>query len=177
MAASATTTGVYGSGGLAAGELPAVSADGVGDSAVELPERDGLAAIVSRLPREFRVKRRDLNRHLQVLEEAFGETTVVPCAFGTVLASDADVETALLSERRPELESALSRLDGMVQLNVRAAYDQEALLHELVAGNTDVARLREESIGIGDAGYHARLRLGALMAGLVARRPAQDAEP
>ena len=176
MAASATTTGVYVYGVVRADELPAVSADGVGDSAVELLERDGLAAIISRLPDEFRVKRRDLNRHLQVLQEVFGETTVVPCAFGTVLASDADVETALLSERRPELESALRRLDGTVQLNVRAAYDQEALLHELVAGNTDVARLREESIRLGDAGYHQRLRLGELIAGLLDGRRAEDAE-
>src|SRR5205814_1147876 len=141
MAASATTTGVYVYGVVRADELPAVSADGVGDSAVELLERDGLAAIVSRLPGEFRVKRRDLNRHLQVLEEAFGETTVVPCAFGTVLASDADVEAALLSDRRAELQAALGRLDGMVQLNVKAVYEQEELLRELVAGNPEVAKL------------------------------------
>src|SRR3954449_10511145 len=124
MAPSATTTGVYVYGVVRADELPALSADGVGDAAVELLERDGLAAIVSRLPDDFRVKRRDLNRHLQVLEEAFGETTVVPCPFGTVMVSDADVETALLSDRRRELEAALKRLDGMVQLNVKAVYDE-----------------------------------------------------
>jgi hypothetical protein len=175
MARSATTTGVYVYGVVRADELPAVSADGVGDSAVELLERDGLAAIVSRLPDEFRVKRRDLNRHLQVLEEAFGETTVVPCAFGTVLASDADVETALLSERRSELQSALTQLDGMVQLNVRAAYEPDELLRELVARNSDVARLREESMRLGDAGYHQRVRLGELVAGLLDARREQDA--
>ena len=175
MAPSATTTGVYVYGVVRADELPAVSADGVGDSAVELLERDGLAAIVSRLPDDFRVKRRDLNRHLQVLEEAFGETTVVPCAFGTVLASEADVETALLSERRPELASALARLDGTVQLNVKAAYEPDELLRELVAKNPDVARLREESIRLGDAGYHQRVRLGELVAGLLDERREEDA--
>jgi len=175
MAPSATTTGVYVYGVVRAEELPAVSADGVGDSAVELLERDGLAAIVSRLPDDFRVKRRDLNRHLQVLEEAFGETTVVPCAFGTVLASEADVETALLSQRRPELEAALDRLDGTVQLNVKAAYEPDELLRELVAKNPDVARLREESIRLGDAGYHQRVRLGELVAGLLDERREEDA--
>jgi len=175
MAPSATTTGVYVYGVVRADELPAVSADGVGDSAVEVLERDGLAAIVSRLPDDFRVKRRDLNRHLQVLEEAFGETTVVPCAFGTVLASEADVETALLSQRRPELEAALDRLDGTVQLNVKAAYEPDELLRELVAKNPDVARLREDSIRLGDAGYHQRVRLGELVAGLLDERREEDA--
>lgn len=175
MAPSATTTDVYVYGVVRADELPAVSADGVGDSPVELLERDGLAAIVSRLPEDFRVKRRDLNRHLQVLEEAFGETTVVPCAFGTLLASDADVETALLSERRPELQSALTQLDGMVQLNVKAAYEPDELLRELVARNSDVARLREESIRLGDAGYHQRVRLGELVAALLDERREEDA--
>src|SRR3954469_20172643 len=146
MTVAATSTGVYVYGIVRADELPAVAAEGVAGMPVELIEHDGLAAVASRLPAEFKVKRRDLNRHLQVLEEAFGETTVVPCAFGTVLASEADVETALLSERRPELASALARLDGTVQLNVKAAYEPDELLRELVAKNPDVARLREESI-------------------------------
>lgn len=174
MPASATSTGVYVYGIVRADELPAVSADGVADARVELLERDGLAAIVSRLPGDFRVKRRDLKRHLGVLEEAFGETTVVPCAFGTVLVSDADVEEALLTERRKELEAALSRLDGMAQLNVKASYDEEELLRELVGGNPELARLREESRRLGDAGYYQRVQLGELIAALLDRRRAQD---
>jgi hypothetical protein len=175
MAASATSTGVYVYGVVRAEELPAVSADGVGEARVELLEHDGLAAIVSRLPGEFRVKRRDLNRHLGVLEEAFTEATVVPCAFGTVLASDADVEEALLSERRKELEQALARLDGKVQHNVKASYDEEELLRELVAESPELARLREESRRLGDAGYYQRVRVGELVAELLERRRRQDA--
>jgi hypothetical protein len=174
-AAAATSTGVYVYGVVRADELPAVSAEGVGDTAVELLEREGLAAIVSRLPGEFRVKRRDLNRHLDVLAEAFAETTVVPCAFGTVLVSAADVEEALLSERREELQSALARLDGMVQLNVKASYDEEELLRELMAQSPELASLREESRRLGDAGYYQRVRLGELVAGLLDQRRGRDA--
>lgn len=175
MAASATSTGVYVYGIVRADELPAVSADGVGGSRVELLEHDGLAAIVSRLPGEFRVKRRDLNRHLDVLEEAFGETTVVPCAFGTVLVSDGDVEEELLSERRKELEAALARLDGKVQHNVRASYDEEELLRELVSQSPELGKLREESRRLGDAGYYQRVRLGELVAELLEQRRRENA--
>src|SRR2546421_7791218 len=123
---AATSTAVYVYGVVRAEDLPAVSAEGVAGTSVELLEREGLAAVVSRLPtRDFRVKRRDLDRHLRVLEEAFEETTIVPCPFGTVLLSEADVEAALLSGRREELVAALRRLDGMVQLNVKGVYDEE----------------------------------------------------
>jgi Gas vesicle synthesis protein GvpL/GvpF len=176
MAAAATSTGVYVYGIVHADELPAVSAEGVAATPVELLERDGLAAIVSRLPGEFRVKRRDLNRHLQVLEEAFGQTTVVPCSFGTVLASEADVETVLLSEREGELRAALERLRGMVQLNVKAVYDEDELLRKLVAESAEVAQLREQTSRLGDAAYYERVRLGELVAGLLAERRNEDAK-
>jgi hypothetical protein len=176
MTVAATSTGVYVYGIVRADELPAVSAEGVAGMQVELIEHDGLAAVASRLPAEFKVKRRDLNRHLQVLEEAFGETTVVPCPFGTVMVSDADVETALLSDRRRELEAALKRLDGMVQLNVKAVYDEAELLRELVAGHPEVARLRESTARLGDAAYYERVRLGELVAGLVEDRRRADAD-
>jgi len=175
VAASATSTGVYVYGVVRAEDLPAISADGVGATSVELVERDGLAAIVSRLPDEFRVKRRDLDRHLQVLEEAFAETTVVPCAFGTVLASENDVETALLSDRRAELEAALDRLAGMVQLNVKAVYDEDQVLRDLVGAHPEVAKLRAESERLGDAAYYQQIRLGELIAELFEARRASDA--
>src|SRR5438552_15015380 len=125
MAASAaTSTAVYVYGVVRADELPAVATEGVAGASVELLEREGLAALISKLPgRDFRVKRRDLQRHLQVLEEAFGETTVVPCSFGTVVLAEEDIESALLTERRDELLAALARLEGKVQLNVKAVYE------------------------------------------------------
>ena len=177
MSAAATSTGVYLYGIVRADELPAVSAEGVAGSPVELIECDGLAAIVSRLPGgALRVKRRDLNRHLQVLEEAFVETTILPCSFGTVLASEEDVETTLLGDRAGELREMLTRLDGTVQLNVKAVYDEEHLLRELVTTNAEIARLREASSRLGDAGHYERLLLGELVATLVDQRRQADAE-
>jgi len=171
-AAATTAAGVYVYGVVRAEELPAISADGVAGTSVQLLEHDGLAAVVSKLPPgELRVKRRDLHRHLQVLEEAFSETTIVPCPFGTVLASEADVEDALLVQRHAELLAALRRLDGRVQLNVKAVYDEEELLRELVSANPELRRLRAA------AGYHEQLRLGELVAALVSeRREADSAE-
>jgi hypothetical protein len=177
MSAAATSTGVYLYGIVRADKRPTVPAEGVAAAPVELIEHDGLAAVVSRLPEgDLRVKRRDLDRHLQVLEDAFAETTIVPCPFGTVLQSEDDVENALLGARHDELVSTLRRLDGNVQLNVNAAYDEEQLLRELLRGNSEIAGLRDASNKLGDAGYYARLRLGELVATLVDERRQTDAE-
>jgi hypothetical protein len=171
MSAAATSTGVYVYGIVRGDELPAVSAEGVAATSVEVLERDGLAALVSRLPEgDVRVKRRDLDRHLHVIQEAFAEATIVPCPFGTVLASEADVESVLLVGRHDELTATLKRLDGSVQLNVNAVYDEEHLLRELLGANKELAALRDET------SYHAQLRMGELVAGLVDERRQADAE-
>ena len=175
-AASATSTAVYVYGVVRADELPAVATDGVAGTSVELLEHDGLAALISKLPRrEFRVKRRDLQRHLQVLEEAFGDATIVPCPFGTVLVSEEDVESALLIDRRDQLWAALARLDGRVQLNVKAVYDEEELLRELLHLNPELDRLRDSTKRLGDAGYYEQIRLGELVAAAVSERGEADA--
>ena len=162
--------------GIVRAPAPALRGDAGGSGrSVTAVERDGLAALVSELGGEgLRVRRRDLVRHLQVLEAAFARATVVPCAFGTVLPDAAAVERELLEARRDELLALLERLDGRVQLNVRAVYDEETVLREIVAGDAEIARLRRESRALGDAGHFASLRLGELVAHALAARRAAD---
>jgi hypothetical protein len=175
MPATTTEMAVYVYGIVRGEELPAVSAEGVAGTSVELLEREGLAAVVSRLPtRTVRVKRRDLQRHLQVLQEAFDETTIVPCPFGTVVRSEEDVERGLLEERRDELLSALERLQGTAQFNVKAIYDEEELLRELVQVDPEIARLRQATRRLGKAGYYEQIQLGELVAAAVAQRRERD---
>ena len=176
-ASSATSTAVYVYGVVRADELPAVAAEGVADAPVELLEHDGLAALVSKLPgRDFRVKRRDLQRHLQVLEDAFGEATIVPCPFGTVVVSEDAVRGMLLTERREELLAALARLEGKVQLNVKAVYDEEELLRELLRLHPELARLQASTKRLGDAGYYEQIRLGELIAAALSERRELDSQ-
>jgi hypothetical protein len=159
------------------GDMPSIEAEGVGGSVVRQVERDGLAALVSSVPKQgLRVKRRDLHRHLRVIEEAFAATTILPCPFGTVVASTESVEHDLLLSRRDELLSAVERLEGKVQMNVKATYAEPELLRQVVEGNPEIAHLRERTKQLGDAGYYDRLRLGELVAAALAGRRRQDAE-
>jgi hypothetical protein len=110
-----------------------------------------------------------------VLEEAFEAGTIVPCAFGTLLPSKEAVRRDLLDARRDELLDTLRRLEGLVQLNVRVLYDEDELLREVVSNEPEVARLRDQTRKLGDAGYYERIRLGELVAAAVAARRERDA--
>ena len=99
---------------------------------------------------------------------------MLPCPFGTVVETEAAVENNVLGARESELVARLESLRGKVQLNVKAVYDEEALLRDIVDSEPEVARLRERTRELGDAGYYDRIRLGELVAGAAAGRRAED---
>jgi Gas vesicle synthesis protein GvpL/GvpF len=157
------------------GAVSSFDHEGVGGEPVQVVEHDDLAALVSPVRSErLRVRKRDLVNHLGVLERAFETATVVPCAFGTMLASEDAVRRQLLIARGDELRAALRRLEGLVQMNVRVHYDEGALLREIVAGDPVLQELRERTRALGDAGYYERIRLGELVAAAVAHRRGRD---
>ena len=177
--ASSSVTGapVYVYGFVPGGSLAPLDVEGVAGRPVVTIESDGLGALTSELPEgPLRVRPRDLHRHLDVLEAAFAETTIAACPFGTVVESREALEAEVLAGRRAELLALLRRLEGRVQLNVAAAYDLDTVLREIVAGNPEIARLRDHTRGRGDAGHFASIRLGELVAAALAERRAVDAQ-
>jgi hypothetical protein len=182
MTASSTeappTAAAYVYGVVAAHAIPPIERRGVADGAVHAVAHGGVAALVSALPPgELRIRRRDLTSHLRVLEDAFAEGTVVPCAFGMVLASEDAVRHELLEPRRDDLLALLERLDGHAQLNVRVAYDEDVVLQEIVAADPTIAQLREQTRGISEeAGYSLRMQLGELVAAALGSARERDGE-
>jgi hypothetical protein len=168
---------VYVYGFVRSGAVPALREGGVGDAAVTVVEGDEVVAVVSPIAgADVRLRRRDLHAHLRVIESIFHSTTILPCPFGTVVSSVAELEERVLVGAREDLLAGLARLDGTVQMNVKATYDQEELLRDIVAGDAGVAALRERTRTAGDAGYYDRLRLGELVAGRIAERARLDGE-
>ena len=169
---------IYVYGVVAADAIPPIEREGVAEAPVRSIADGGLAALVSALPPgELRIRRRDLMSHLHVLEDAFAEGTVVPCAFGMVLSSEDAVRTGFLEPRRDELLALLRRLDGHAQLNVRVAYDEDVVLQEIVEADLSIAQLREQTRGISaDAGYSLRMQLGELVAGALGSARERDGE-
>ncbi|HEY6962014.1 MAG TPA: GvpL/GvpF family gas vesicle protein [Gaiellaceae bacterium] len=140
----------------------AVSTRGIGDAPVSVVEHGELAAIVSRVDAKVRAKRRDLLRHSDVLQTAFAGGPVIPLRFGTVFASEGAVVDELLASRYEELVALLQQLETLAELRVRATFDEQALLAEVVRDDRRVAALR--------AGGASQMELGEAVAHAVAAR-------
>ena len=113
--------------------------DGVHGSTVERVESEGLTVLVSRVPlSEFGedALRRNLNDldwlervardHEAVLERALAGGTIVPLRICTIF-TDEDGAAAMLTERRPALDTALDVLDGREEWGVKLTVDRAAL--------------------------------------------------
>ncbi|MCW7944101.1 gas vesicle protein [Streptomyces hygroscopicus] len=165
--------------GIAAGSHPSLPKDmgGVGDPPcpVRILKEGELAAIVSEAPEGLRPKRRDLLAHQNVLSEAGTGGAVLPMRFGSVAADDTAV-TQVLAERADHYRERLAALDGRVEYNVKASHDQEAVLHLVMAENTELRALAESNRQSGGGSYENKLRLGEMVATAVQSREAVDAE-
>jgi hypothetical protein len=150
---------------------------GIGDAPLRLIAGDGAAALVSDLPGgELRIGREELTEHMRVLQEALARGTVLPMRFGVVMAGDAAIRRHLLDAHRDALRSQLAHLAGKVELKVRAMYEEENLMREVLREDQDVARLRETLRDAPeDATYYGRIHLGELVAGAVERKRERDA--
>jgi hypothetical protein len=134
-----------------------------------------LAAIVSDLPPEYVPGRReDLERHRRVLSAAIERMTAIPMRFGIVMDSDELVRERLLEHHAGEIGELLRRLDGQVQMMIRAFYTEDALLLDVLEANPD---LKERSAALSglpeDETRNERIQLGELIAQAVEERRAE----
>ncbi|MBQ0825614.1 GvpL/GvpF family gas vesicle protein [Streptomyces tagetis] len=149
---------------------------GVGDPPreVRVLEEGDLAAVVSDAPEGLRPRRRDLLAHQSVLAEAGAAGCVLPMRFGSVSPDD-DTVTAVLAERAEHYRERLRALDGRVEYNVKANHVEEAVLHQVMAENTEIRALAEANRQAGGGSYQAKIRLGEMVAAAVQTREAEDA--
>jgi Gas vesicle synthesis protein GvpL/GvpF len=150
---------------------------GIGGAPLQEVTSDGIAALVSDMSdHELKLGREEMTTHARVLEEALQNGTVLPMRFGVVMAGEPAVKSALLDAHLDELKQQLSEMTGKVELRVRAVYDEQNLMREVVQEDQDIARLRDSLRGAPeDATYYGRIQLGEMVAKAVERKRDDDA--
>jgi hypothetical protein len=166
------------------GVIPAADAlgwpgtDGIdGPSAtVRTVERGELAALVSTLPSDRIPGRRDdLEAHRRVLSLANERGTTIPMRFGIVIDSEDLVREELLVRHAPEFTDLLRKLDGHVQMTVRAVYAEDAPLREVLESEPEIVRRSAAIQGLSEPeSRQERIELGRLVAERVTARREQD---
>ena len=122
-----------------------------------------LAAVVSEIDAEARVRPDDLLAHARVLETLVEGSTVLPMRFGVIVETDEGVAHNILEAGENRLTSLLNSFDGLVQLTVKAYHVEEHALRDLLHERPEIRRLRDQA-ATGPSSYHSQLRLGETIA-------------
>jgi Gas vesicle synthesis protein GvpL/GvpF len=172
-AGAASAVYVY---GVVAGPAPAIGDPGVGSGRVRAIEEGGLAALVSDVSAEWRAAgRADVEAHDRVVGGLVGRGTVIPMRFGIVMASDEEVRERLLGLHAGELTSLLERLDGRVQMSLKAFYVEEALLRKVLERHPELKRRSMALEAVPPAASHdQRIALGRDVAAAVEEQRGLD---
>lgn len=123
----------------------------------------GLAAVVSEARAErYELSRRNVRGHQAVLDALFERRTVVPARFGTVVTGADALVADLLEGRHAELTALLERLDGQVELGLKASWsDLNRVFIDIVAASPELRAARDRLARRGGAvGYEQRVELG-----------------
>lgn len=164
--------------GIVGEDVRAPDKRGVGGAPVRLIGHEGLAALCSELQSEApELGRDELLVHAGVLEATLANGTILPMRFGTVIENEEAVKSNLLEPHAEELRETLERLNGKIELRIRAVYEQDSLLREVVQGNPEIARRRRQLSGrSADATYYEQIELGELVAQEIERKRERDAQ-
>ncbi|NMH96208.1 GvpL/GvpF family gas vesicle protein [Pseudonocardia acidicola] len=151
---------------------------GLGESGqVETVVHGDLAALVSDVPADRPLGTRDdLFTHERVVDTVAAATAVLPMRFPAVVERDGVVDELLVPHHDHFLE-VLDDLDGRTQFTLKARYEQEVVLREVLADDPEIRELHERVRGLPeDASYYDRVFLGQLIVEeLEARRDGEGA--
>ncbi|MFJ9033046.1 GvpL/GvpF family gas vesicle protein [Streptomyces sp. NPDC102274] len=166
-----TGNGVYVYAIVRAGQRAPAELSGVGSPPLPLRVlvEGRLGAVVSDAPPKLRARRRDLLAHQDVLLWLTGSGPTLPMRFGMV-APDEEAVRSELTAAEHRHHTVLKRLDGRVEVNVKAFVPSDALA-PLVQEDKNIQRLHEAARR--HPGYEANLRLGEAVATALSRRAAE----
>ena len=151
---------------------------GLDGTPVRVLEDRGVAAAVADVMLERPPgRRKDLLAHTRVLEALAEEGPVVPVRFGSILTDDAAVLHEILAPQAGRFVEVLASLEGKRQLNLRASYNESAVLQEIVTENPQIAALRSRTRDQDPAVAQPDLvRLGELVARAVEQKRVADTD-
>lgn len=135
-----------------------------------------VAAIVGDVPSDRPLGNRDdLITHETVVDTVAESTAVVPMRFPAVVTEEG-VVSELLAPHEELFAEALQNLEGRQQFTLKGAYEEDAVLREVLEEDEEIRALGERVQELPeDAAYYDRVRLGELIVGALGQRREVDA--
>lgn len=145
-----------------------------GDPVVTIHHKD-LGAVISTSPEaEYDSSRRNMLNHTKVLEEVMERHTILPVRFNTISPDRATLDK-LLADRCDELIAELERMNGKVEMGLKALWYEGIIFDEILAERDDIRQLRDSLQGKApEKTYYERIKLGELVEEAVRRKRSLD---
>lgn len=112
---------------------------------------------------ELPASRKNLVNHQRVVELMMNDYSVLPFAFGTIL-DDIPAMEALIDERKEELETSLSKIEGMVELSLKVLWEKmEVIFDQLISENEEINQKRQYLINHNIHDQDEKIELGKMV--------------
>ena len=159
--------------GVVGAQAQAPAGTGIDDQPLRLVQSEAVAAVVSDIHGEQpEFARAALTAHSDALEAVLAVATVLPMRFGVIMESEEAVQERLLQPHQVELREQLDRLEGRVELTLRATYEEAPLMREILASEPRIRELHATNRG----GYLEQVQLGEMIAKAVEQRRRRDTD-
>ena len=138
-----------------------------------------LAAVVSDSPIvEYERTGHNMRGHTKVLEEVMQEFALLPVRFGTLAPSAEAIQEQVLRRRYGELTGLVAKMEGLVELGVKAFWPESVIFQEIVEESSpEMRRLRDRITGrSAQATHFERIRLGEMVEAAMETKRDEDAE-
>ena len=141
--------------------LPHIAPVGNPDGAISWFGLGKIAAVVSETDQdEIMSTRRNMLIHTKVLEEVMVSHAILPFSFGTIVDDIAALET-LIRGQESRLLADLQGLTDMVEVGIRATWDETVIFREIVQDSLELRRLAEQiKTRPANETYYDRIELG-----------------
>jgi len=116
---------------------------GVGNSEVYTVRHEGIAAVVSDIPIDYKIELEEAKAHEKVLLKVMETHTVIPMGFA-VLAQDETEIKNILKRARVRFKSALEKMEKKLQINIKVSWDK-AILAEILRESEEIRALAAEA--------------------------------
>lgn len=99
---------------------------GVGNSEVYTLQHEGIGAVVSDVPANYKVEVEEAVTHEKTLRKIMETNTIIPIGFGVIAKNEAEIIN-ILKQGRMKFKNMLEKISNKLQINVKISWDKRIL--------------------------------------------------
>jgi len=130
---------------------------GVGNSEVYTLQHEGIGAVVSDIPVNYKVEVEEAVTHEKTLRKIMETHTIIPMGFGVIAKDEAEIIN-ILKQGRMKFKNTMEKIDNRLQINLKISWDKSILAN--ILGENEEIRTLSAKAKEKTAGQSLKIELG-----------------